>query len=378
MNGLPEPLKTSIEAMSGLAMDEVRIHRNSAKPAAFGALAFTQGSDIHLGVGQETLLPHEAWHVVQQKQGRVTPTGRRRGKEVNDDRGLEREADRMGGRAAALGDRPDHPLPAMLRALSDQSPSAAALQFGNQAGGMADDAAGDVQAAAPQAQEKSRYVGTAPTHGATLRVVVTNDGEGGIEIVDATQDKPWQRSLEGHIACSKKEAPNEVGTLLLESFEAKPTGLGLGAMLLRELAAEATRQNCELIQVLNPAITAMGAYIALGAGPMNPRVFERLRREMLESFQAHPETHQGLVQTEAKERASEAVQRATFFNPAMGQNEKDALYQQTRDAYAQAHAGAGDYDRLAAAKAMSPQLFFIPSVLLSGMTNRLSPNWTIQ
>lgn len=35
---------------------------------------YSQGTDIHIGPGQEKHLPHEAWHVVQQKQGRVKPT----------------------------------------------------------------------------------------------------------------------------------------------------------------------------------------------------------------------------------------------------------------------------------------------------------------
>ncbi len=69
---LPEPLKTGVERLSGFAMDDVRVHRNSAEPAKLGALAYTQGTEIHLGPGQEQHLPHEAWHVVQQKQGRVT------------------------------------------------------------------------------------------------------------------------------------------------------------------------------------------------------------------------------------------------------------------------------------------------------------------
>lgn len=47
------------------------VHYNSTKPAQLNALAYAQGNDIHLGVGQEQHLPHEAWHVLQQKQGRV-------------------------------------------------------------------------------------------------------------------------------------------------------------------------------------------------------------------------------------------------------------------------------------------------------------------
>ncbi|MCZ6678435.1 MAG: DUF4157 domain-containing protein, partial [Candidatus Poribacteria bacterium] len=67
------------------------------------ALAYTQGTDIHVGSGQERHLPHEAWHVVQQSQGRVKPTMKMQGTAVNDDPGLEKEADTMGIKALSVG-----------------------------------------------------------------------------------------------------------------------------------------------------------------------------------------------------------------------------------------------------------------------------------
>jgi hypothetical protein len=98
--GLPNSLKDGIEHLSGLSLDEVRVHYNSDKPAQFQALAYAQGPDIHVAPGEERHLPHEAWHVVQQSQGRVTPTLRTSdGALINDDEGLEREADVMGERA---------------------------------------------------------------------------------------------------------------------------------------------------------------------------------------------------------------------------------------------------------------------------------------
>lgn len=101
--GLPDALKAGVEALSGLAMDDVRVHRNSSLPAAIGAFAYTKGSDIHVAPGQERHLPHEAWHVAQQKQGRVRPTMQlKAGAPVNDDPTLEREADDMGARAAQM------------------------------------------------------------------------------------------------------------------------------------------------------------------------------------------------------------------------------------------------------------------------------------
>ena len=98
--GLPDNLKAGIEALSGMSLDHVKVHYNSDQPAQLNALAYAQGSDIHLAPGQEQHLPHEAWHVVQQAQGQVRPTLQlRNGVPVNDDARLEREADVMGGRA---------------------------------------------------------------------------------------------------------------------------------------------------------------------------------------------------------------------------------------------------------------------------------------
>ncbi|PIF29809.1 uncharacterized protein DUF4157 [Flavobacterium sp. 9] len=98
--GLPNNLKSGIENLSGHSMDDVKVHYNSDKPAQLNAHAYAQGSDIHIASGQEKHLPHEAWHVVQQKQGRVKPNLQMKGKvNVNDDSGLEKEADVMGNKA---------------------------------------------------------------------------------------------------------------------------------------------------------------------------------------------------------------------------------------------------------------------------------------
>jgi len=90
--GLPDNLKTGVENLSGINMDDVKVHYNSAQPAQMQAHAYAQGTDIHVAPGQEKHLPHEAWHVVQQKQGRVKPTMQMKGKvNVNDDKGLEKD-----------------------------------------------------------------------------------------------------------------------------------------------------------------------------------------------------------------------------------------------------------------------------------------------
>ncbi|MCK5015108.1 MAG: DUF4157 domain-containing protein, partial [Candidatus Omnitrophica bacterium] len=96
---MPRPLKAGLEQLSGMELSGVRVHNNSSKPAQLNALAYTQGQDIHMGPGQEKYLPHEGWHVVQQMQGRVRPTMHAKGVSINDDSGLEREADAMGEKA---------------------------------------------------------------------------------------------------------------------------------------------------------------------------------------------------------------------------------------------------------------------------------------
>jgi hypothetical protein len=105
--GIPDNLKSGIENISGFSMDDVQVHYNSDKPAQLQAHAYAQGTDIHIAPGQEQHLPHEAWHVVQQKQGRVIPTKQMKGKvKVNDDTGLENEADVMGDKAMNMDSDP--------------------------------------------------------------------------------------------------------------------------------------------------------------------------------------------------------------------------------------------------------------------------------
>ncbi len=130
--GLPEGLRGGIESLSGMDMSGVRVHRNSSKPAALQAHAYAQGQDIHLGPGQERHLPHEAWHVVQQAQGRVRPTMQMKaGAAINADPSLEGEADRMGAKAAALGSSPARPAAAPRFDPAAAGPSAPLQLKGN-------------------------------------------------------------------------------------------------------------------------------------------------------------------------------------------------------------------------------------------------------
>jgi hypothetical protein len=104
---LPPAVRTKMESFFGASFGEVRIHVGP-QASAIGALAFTQGTDIHFAPGQynpqtpqgQQILGHELAHVVQQRAGRVrNPFGS--GVAVVQDHALEAEADRMGHSAAA-------------------------------------------------------------------------------------------------------------------------------------------------------------------------------------------------------------------------------------------------------------------------------------
>lgn len=95
ITGIPTQMKLDFERRSGLSFDDVRVHYNSDQPAKLGALAYTQGTQVHIGPGQEKHLPHELGHVIQQKTRHIMPTKYQLGVSINQDRSLEREADRL-------------------------------------------------------------------------------------------------------------------------------------------------------------------------------------------------------------------------------------------------------------------------------------------
>ena len=106
-NPLPRDVQSKMEGAFGTDLSPVRTHDGSLAQSV-GALAVTQGADIHFAPGLyaphtnwgQQLLGHELTHVLQQASGRVQATRQRKGWGVNSDTTLEREADEMGARAA--------------------------------------------------------------------------------------------------------------------------------------------------------------------------------------------------------------------------------------------------------------------------------------
>lgn len=107
--GLPGTVQAKMESAFNTSFSDVRITKDSSKAKNIGAKAYTQGNSIHFAPGKfdpntnsgQELIGHELTHVVQQKQGRVTPSIQGKFQNINTDSALEKEADHMGARAAA-------------------------------------------------------------------------------------------------------------------------------------------------------------------------------------------------------------------------------------------------------------------------------------
>src|SRR4051794_6153305 len=127
---LPDPVRGKMERAFNTDFSSVRV-RESAEASNLGASAFARGAELFFAPGQydptsqrgQSLIGHELAHVVQQSEGRVAPTIQAKGLAINDDAGLEAEADDLGARAArgeivrsGGGSVDGRPAPAQLKA----------------------------------------------------------------------------------------------------------------------------------------------------------------------------------------------------------------------------------------------------------------------
>ncbi|MES2557986.1 MAG: DUF4157 domain-containing protein [Bacteroidota bacterium] len=107
-NSLPEALQTKMEGGLGEDFSSVKIHSQSSDALEMGAMAYTNGENVHFAPGMydptttagQELIGHELTHVKQQRQGRVQPGIQAKGLSLNNDRSLEAEADQLGKKAA--------------------------------------------------------------------------------------------------------------------------------------------------------------------------------------------------------------------------------------------------------------------------------------
>lgn len=108
--GLPPQVQSQMEQSFGTDFSDVKIQKDSPQAQNMGALAFTQGNNVHFAKGKfepeskkgQELIGHELAHVVQQRSGKVKPELNLGGVPVNADQHLETEADQQGAKAANL------------------------------------------------------------------------------------------------------------------------------------------------------------------------------------------------------------------------------------------------------------------------------------
>ncbi|HEX8115166.1 MAG TPA: DUF4157 domain-containing protein, partial [Kofleriaceae bacterium] len=106
---MPPLLATHASARLGQDFSSVSVHEDGS-PERLGTSAYARGDALYFASGQYrphtaegvAKIGHELGHVVQQRGGRVQPTGVRGNVPVNTDPALEREAD-ASGTAVAQG-----------------------------------------------------------------------------------------------------------------------------------------------------------------------------------------------------------------------------------------------------------------------------------
>ncbi|MCA8880783.1 MAG: DUF4157 domain-containing protein [Rhodobacteraceae bacterium] len=104
---MPDDLRARMESGFSASFADVRIFPDSVQARGVGARAFVAGSDIHVAPGQwrpeapagRALLAHELAHVLQQRTGRVRPTGETGGQKLNAEARLEHDAEAHAARA---------------------------------------------------------------------------------------------------------------------------------------------------------------------------------------------------------------------------------------------------------------------------------------
>ena len=102
---LPDKVQAKMENSFGQDFSSVSVHKESSSAQDIHAKAYTQGNEVHFAPGEynpesqsgQELIGHELTHVVQQREGKVGAGDvHGKGLEINQDAGLENEADELG------------------------------------------------------------------------------------------------------------------------------------------------------------------------------------------------------------------------------------------------------------------------------------------
>lgn len=231
-DALPTAVQAKMEHAFGADFSAVRVHEG-AHVSALGALAYTQGADVHFAPGQyaphtergQELLGHELAHTLQQAQGRVAATGQAKGLPINAEAALEREADEQGARAArgerVLGAGAASPTAAPRAVAQRQAVIQRAVGFEFETGWLVDrvplvreEDSEELKAGEPVPFKKKDVVSAAKTDGFRLEADEASGGRSELEIVIRP---PVAETKEGYQRLAQiMEAIYEFGSRLIK------------------------------------------------------------------------------------------------------------------------------------------------------------------
>jgi hypothetical protein len=239
-------------------------------------------ADIHIAPGQEQHLPHEAWHVAQQKQGRVQATTQMKGAGINDDVSLEKEA--VNVRAEAMS-TPVDPLASgyehfnksdlgEIRAQSSltavQKKGRQAIQFNKGLGGEKHSGAdpsetkrAPVEAKTPDGDGKE-VKAEVPERATVTRTPAIDDREAEVKTIDTIKGRAGLlREL------YKASKFDEIAAVLLEARRKHETPTGF-AQMMRDNSISAPRDY--MITMLSSCAETQNqlSYYIMGKGAPDP------------------------------------------------------------------------------------------------------------
>jgi hypothetical protein len=156
--------------------------------------------------------------------------------------------------------------------------------------------------------------------------------------------------------------------MLLKTFEAHPPRLGVGAILLRELAIIALANKADVIDVAMPAWTAMGAYKEFGGKPKDKDLHAKLIEKYMDE-----ERQEKFIQQEGEEAEKAKSQAETFWSRHPGAPGRPKPSAAPPDG--KPKIGGEERARATILMAMSHQLIFESAQLLGIAEGKMKGRW---
>jgi len=198
-----------------------------------------------------------------------------------------------------------------------------------------------------------------------------------LRIEDETQTDQSIGDLSGVLNYRIRKKDREV---YLDHIETHPPGLGLGALLMYELALKAEAEGCVKISISMPAHTAVGAYLLFGALPERPAAADVRFGQFFTSYtedQAGEDALSSTVETEVREKVKQRMETELYLNPDMTEEEqREAENRFILDAFGQVGEVRDEATKHARLRALSNTgLYFVPSALRQRSQEMLVRKW---